>query len=127
MNINNFIEVWALTCLTLFIAFLINISTGKSIYKEIYSEKKDIIKHILTQFIGILIISCLILNFLLYFCTEEKLSYLVILNAGVSVTLYSALEILFTDTKIYKANRWLLRYNTFLLLLFNTIIYLIKN
>ena len=126
MNINNFIEVWALTCLTLFIAFLINISTGKSIYKEIYSEKKDIIKHILTQFVGILIVSYLILNFLLYFCVEEKLSYLVILNAGISVTLYSALEILFTDTKIYKANRWLLRYNTFLLLLFNAIIYFDK-
>jgi len=39
-----------------------------------------------------------------------------------SLSLYSAIEILFTDLKTYKANRWLLRYNTLLLLLFNIII-----
>ena len=118
----NYIEVWGLSCLTLFIAFLINILTGKRIYKEIFSEKKDIIKHILITFISTLIISCLILKLLLYFNIEERINYIIILNAGISVSLYSAIEILFTDFKIYKANRWLLRYNTLLLLLFNIII-----
>lgn len=116
------IEVWGLSCLTLFIAFLINILTGKRIYKEIFSEKKDIIKHILITFISTLIISCLILKLLLYFNIEERINYIIILNAGISVSLYSAIEILFTDFKTYKANRWLLRYNTLLLLLFNIII-----
>lgn len=116
------IEVWGLSCLTLFIAFLINILTGKRIYKEIFSEKKDIIKHILITFISTLIISCFILKLLLYFNIEERLNYIIILNAGISVSLYSAIEILFTDLKTYKANRWLLRYNTLLLLLFNIII-----
>lgn len=119
---NNYIEVWGLSCLTLFIAFLINILTGKRIYKEIFSEKKDIIKHILITFISTLIISCLILKLLLYFNIEERINYIIILNAGISVSLYSAIEILFTDLKTYKANRWLLRYNTLLLLLFNIII-----
>lgn len=119
---NNYIEVWGLSCLTLFIAFLINILTGKGIYKEIFSEKKDIIKHILITFISTLIISCLILKLLLYFNIEERINYIIILNAGISVSLYSAIEILFTDLKTYKANRWLLRYNTLLLLLFNIII-----
>ena len=119
---NNYIEVWGLSCLTLFIAFLINILTGKRIYKEIFSEKKDIIKHILITFISTLIISCLILKLLLYFNIEERINYIIILNAGISVSLYSAIEILFTDFKTYKANRWLLRYNTLLLLLFNIII-----
>jgi hypothetical protein len=118
----NYIEVWGLSCLTLFIAFLINILTGKRIYKEIFSEKKDIIKHILITFISTLIISCLILKLLLYFNIEEQINYIIILNAGISVSLYSAIEILFTDLKTYKANRWLLRYNTLLLLLFNIII-----
>lgn len=118
----NYIEVWGLSCLTLFIAFLINILTGKRIYKEIFSEKKDIIKHILITFISTLIISCLILKLLLYFNIEERINYIIILNAGISVSLYSAIEILFTDLKTYKANRWLLRYNTLLLLLFNIII-----
>ena len=118
----NYIEVWGLSCLTLFIAFLINILTGKRIYKEIFSEKKDIIKHILITFISTLIISCLILKLLLYFNIEERINYIIILNAGISVSLYSAIEILFTDFKTYKANRWLLRYNTLLLLLFNIII-----
>lgn len=117
----NYIEVWGLSCLTLFIAFLINILTGKRIYKEIFSEKKDIIKHILITFISTLIISCLILKLLLYFNIEERINYIIILNAGISVSLYSAIEILFTDLKTYKANRWLLRYNTLLLLLFNII------
>nr|DAF42685.1 MAG TPA: hypothetical protein [Siphoviridae sp. ctHip2] len=116
------IEVWGLSCLTLFIAFLINILTGKRIYKEIFSEKKDIIKQILITFISTLIISCLILKLLLYFNIEERINYIIILNAGISVSLYSAIEILFTDFKTYKANRWLLRYNTLLLLLFNIII-----
>lgn len=116
------IEVWGLSCLTLFIAFLINILTGKRIYKEIFSEKKDIIKHILITFISTLIISCLILKLFLYFNIEERINYIIILNAGISVSLYSAIEILFTDFKTYKANRWLLRYNTLLLLLFNIII-----
>ena len=120
------IEVWGLSCLTLFIAFLINILTGKRIYKEIFSEKKDIIKHILITFISTLIISCLILKLLLYFNIEERINYIIILNAGISVSLYSAIEILFTDFKTYKANRWLLRYNTLLLLLFNVIIYFDK-
>lgn len=120
------IEVWGLSCLTLFIAFLINISTGKNIYKEIYSEKKDIIKHILITFISILIISYLILKLFLYFTIEERINYITILNAGISVSLYTAIEILFTDLKTYKANRWLLRYNTLLLLLFNVIIYFDK-
>lgn len=119
---NNYIEVWGLSCLTLFIAFLINILTGKRIYKEIFSEKKDIIKHILITFISTLIISCLILKLLLYFNIEKRIDYIIILNAGISVSLYSAIEILFTDLKTYKANRWLLRYNTLLLLLFNIII-----
>ena len=119
---NNYIEVWGLSCLTLFIAFLINILTGKRIYKEIFSEKKDIIKHILITFISTLIISCLILKLLLYFNIEERTNYIIILNAGISLSLYSAIEILFTDLKTYKANRWLLRYNTLLLLLFNIII-----
>ncbi len=118
----NYIEVWGLSCLTLFIAFLINILTGKRIYKEIFSEKKDIIKHILITFISTLIISCLMLKLLLYFNIEERINYIIILNAGISVSLYSAIEILFTDLKTYKANRWLLRYNTLLLLLFNIII-----
>lgn len=118
----NYIEVWGLSCLTLFIAFLINILTGKRIYKEIFSEKKDIIKHILITFISTLIISCLILKLLLYFNIEKRIDYIIILNAGISVSLYSAIEILFTDLKTYKANRWLLRYNTLLLLLFNIII-----
>ena len=118
----NYIEVWGLSCLTLFIAFLINILTGKRIYKEIFSEKKDIIKHILITFISTLIISCLILKLLLYFNSEERIDYIIILNSGISVSLYSAIEILFTDLKTYKANRWLLRYNTLLLLLFNIII-----
>ena len=116
------IEVWGLSCLTFFIAFLINILTGKRIYKEIFSEKKDIIKQILITFISTLIISCLILKLLLYFNIEERINYIIILNAGISVSLYSAIEILFTDFKTYKANRWLLRYNTLLLLLFNIII-----
>ena len=119
---NNYIEVWGLSCLTLFIAFLINILTGKRLYKEIFSEKKDIIKHILITFISTLIISCLILKLLLYFNIEKRIDYIIILNAGISVSLYSAIEILFTDLKTYKANRWLLRYNTLLLLLFNIII-----
>lgn len=119
---NNYIEVWGLSCLTLFIAFLINILTGKRIYKEIFSEKKDIIKHILITFISTLIISCLILKLLLYFNIEERTNYIIILNAGISLSLYSAIEILFTDLKTYKANRWLLRCNTLLLLLFNIII-----
>lgn len=123
---NNYIEVWGLSCLTLFIAFLINILTGKRIYKEIFSEKKDIIKHILITFISTLIISCLILKLLLYFNIEERINYIIILNAGISVSLYTAIEILFTDLKTYKANRWLLRYNTLLLLLFNVIIYFDK-
>lgn len=118
----DYIEVWGLSCLTLFIAFLINILTGKRIYKEIFSEKKDIIKHILITFISTLIISCLILKLLLYFNIEKRIDYIIILNAGISVSLYSAIEILFTDLKTYKANRWLLRYNTLLLLLFNIII-----
>ena len=118
----NYIEVWGLSCLTLFIAFLINILTGKRIYKEIFSEKKDIIKHILITFISTLIISCLILKLLLYFNIEKRIDYIIILNAGISVSLYSAIEILFTDLKTYKANRLLLRYNTLLLLLFNIII-----
>jgi len=122
----NLIEVWGLSCLTLFIAFLINISTGKNIYKEIYSEKKDIIKHILITFISTLIISCLILKLFLHFTIEERINYIIILNAGISVSLYTAIEILFTDLKTYKANRWLLRYNTLLLLLFNVIIYFDK-
>ena len=120
------IEVWGLSCLTLFIVFLINISTGKNIYKEIYSEKKDIIKHILITFISTLIISCLILKLFLHFTIEERINYIIILNAGISVSLYTAIEILFTDLKTYKANRWLLRYNTLLLLLFNVIIYFDK-
>lgn len=123
---SNYLEVWGVSCLTLFIAFLINISTGKNIYKEIYSEKKDIIKRILITFISILIISGLILKLLLYFCIEERITYLMILNAGISVSLYSAIEILFTDLKTHKANRWLLRYNTLLLLLFNIITYFDK-
>nr|DAJ88817.1 MAG TPA: hypothetical protein [Caudoviricetes sp.] len=118
----NYIEVWGLSCLTLFIAFLINILTGKRIYKEIFSEKKDIIKYILITFISTLIISCLILKLLLYFNIEKRIDYIIILNAGISVSLYSTIEILFTDLKTYKANRWLLRYNTLLLLLFNIII-----
>lgn len=123
---NNYIEVWGLSCLTLFIAFLINILTGKRIYKEIFSEKKDIIKHILITFISTLIISCLILKLFLHFTIEERINYIIILNAGISVSLYTAIEILFTDLKTYKANRWLLRYNTLLLLLFNVIIYFDK-
>ena len=123
---NNYIEVWGLSCLTLFIAFLINILTGKRIYKEIFSEKKDIIKHILITFISTLIISCLMLKLLLYFSIEERINYIIILNAGISVSLYTAIEILFTDLKTYKANRWLLRYNTLLLLLLNIIIYFDK-
>ena len=122
----DYIEVWGLSYLTLFIAFLINISTGKNIYKEIYSEKKDIIKHILITFISTLIISCLMLKLLLYFSIEERINYIIILNAGISVSLYTAIEILFTDLKTYKANRWLLRYNTLLLLLLNIIIYFDK-
>lgn len=122
----DYIEVWGLSCLTLFIVFLINISTGKNIYKEIYSEKKDIIKHILITFISTLIISCLMLKLLLYFSIEERINYIIILNAGISVSLYTAIEILFTDLKTYKANRWLLRYNTLLLLLLNIIIYFDK-
>lgn len=122
----NYIEVWGLSCLTLFIAFLINILTGKRIYKEIFSEKKDIIKHILITFISTLIISYLILKLFLYFTIEERINYIIILNAGISVSLYTAIEILFTDLKTYKANRWLLRYNTLLLLLFNVIIYFDK-
>lgn len=122
----NYIEVWGLSCLTLFIAFLINILTGKRIYKEIFSEKKDIIKHILITFISTLIISCLMLKLLLYFSIEERINYIIILNAGISVSLYTAIEILFTDLKTYKANRWLLRYNTLLLLLLNIIIYFDK-
>lgn len=120
------IEVWGFSCLTLFIAFLINISTGKNIYKESYSEKKDIIKHILITFISTLIISFLILKLFLHFTIEERINYIIILNAGISVSLYTAIEILFTDLKTYKANRWLLRYNTLLLLLFNVIIYFDK-
>lgn len=122
----DYIEVWGLSCLTLFIALLINILTGKNIYKEIYSEKKDIIKHILITFISTLIISCLMLKLLLYFSIEERINYIIILNAGISVSLYTAIEILFTDLKTYKANRWLLRYNTLLLLLLNIIIYFDK-
>ena len=126
MNIINYIEVWGPTCLTLLVAFLINASTSKKIYKEIFSEKKDIIKHILITFIVTLVISCLLLKLLLYFCIEERVTYVSILNAGISVTLYSAIEILFTDLRTYKANRWLLRYNTLLLLLFNIIVHLDK-
>lgn len=126
MNIINYIEVWGPTFLTLLVAFLINASTSKKIYKEIFSEKKDIIKHILITFIVTLVISCLLLKLLLYFCIEERVTYVSILNAGISVTLYSAIEILFTDLRTYKANRWLLRYNTLLLLLFNIIVHLDK-
>lgn len=66
------------------------------------------------------------LKLLLYFSIEERINYIIILNAGISVSLYTAIEILFTDLKTYKANRWLLRYNTLLLLLLNIIIYFDK-
>lgn len=123
-NILNHIEVWGINTLTLFVALFVNVLTNKHIYDNIFSNKKDIIKHI---------IKIIFISFIISFCYS---SFLLINNKNyynsiwISISfilsIYTTLEVLFTDSKTKLANKWLLRLNIFILFIINAFIYLNK-